>query len=357
MIVLFLPFIIAYGISYKFKNFKQKVVPFLVFILLFVAIGTWWFIYVRWADPKAFLAIAARETGNWSSYNVKPFYYYWSFFIQSGLWTIPAFIGLLYPYIIKRVENKKAYQFTFLWTIIAVVLLSVIPEKKARYLMPVLIPLALNTGFYIQYLIKSFSKITNKKETIPVYFNFGLIAAIGVSFPVILYFILKKDIQLYLYNYISTSVVLLVIGVLMFKYLVAKNLKNVFYLSILLMASILVFAIPISKIFNKNENYNALNNLHKLENSNHLTTFSIGEITPEMLWDYNGKIKNIYENDIVIFPLQDQFGLLVPPGDIERVVLDLKQDYNYKLIATYNANVGSKQKDRLIREYYHISKK
>jgi hypothetical protein len=123
------------------------------------------------------------------------------------------------------------------------------------------------------------------------------------------------------------------------------------------MASILVFAIPISKIFNKNENYNALNNLHKLENSNHLTTFSIGEITPEMLWDYNGKIKNIYENDIVIFPLQDQFGLLVPPGDIERVVLDLKQDYNYKLIATYNANVGSKQKDRLIREYYHISKK
>ena len=95
--------------------------------------------------------------------------------------------------------------------------------------MPVLIPLALNTGFYIQYLIKSFSKITNKKETIPVYFNFGLIAAIGVSFPVILYFILKKDIQLYLYNYISTSVVLLVIGVLMFKYLVAKNLKNVSY--------------------------------------------------------------------------------------------------------------------------------
>ena len=357
LFALFLPFIIAYGISYKFKNFKQKVAPFLAFILLFIAIGTWWFIYVRLADPKAFLAIAARETGNWSSYNVKPFYYYWSFFIQSGLWTIPAFIGLLYPYIIKRVENKKAYQFTFLWTIIAVVLLSVIPEKKARYLMPVLIPLALNTGFYIQYLIKSFSKITNKKETIPVYFNFGLIAAIGVSFPVILYFILKKDIQLYLYNYISTSVVLLVIGVLMFKYLVAKNLKNVFYLSILLMASILVFAIPISKIFNKNENYNALNNLHKLENSNHLTTFSIGEITPEMLWDYNGKIKNIYENDIVIFPLQDQFGLLVSPGDIKRVVIDLKQDYNYKLIATYNANVGSKQKDRLIREYYIISKK
>jgi len=49
--------------------------------------------------------------------------------------------------------------------------------------------------------------------------------------------------------------------------------------------------------------------------------------------------------------------LLVPPGDIERVVLDLKQDYNYKLIATYNANVGSKQKDRLICQFYIVSKK
>ena len=45
-------------------------------------------------------------------------------------------------------------------------------------------------------------------------------------------------------------------------------------------------------------------------------------------------------------------------ANISQTILeDLKQDYNYKLIATYNANVGSKQKDRLIREYYHISKK
>lgn len=357
LFALFLPFLISYGIIYKFKNFKQKIVPFLIFILLFSVIGSWWFIYVRLADQEAFLAIAARETNNWSSYNVKPFYYYWNFFIQSGIWTIPAFIGLLYPYLIKRVENKKAYQFTFLWTIIAVILLSLIPEKKARYLMPVLIPLALNTGFYIQYLIKEFSILTNKKETIPVYFNFGLIATIGIAFPIVLFFILKQDIHLYLFNYISTSIVLVVIGVLIFKYLIRKKIKNVFYLTILFMVSILVFGMPISKVFNKNENYNTIFGLHQLEKKYTITTYSIGEITPEILWDYNGKIKNINENEMLEFPSENKFGLLVQIEDVERITSILNQNYQYKLVETYNLNVGSKQKDRLIRQFYIVSKK
>jgi len=357
LFALFLPFLISYGIIYKFKNFKQKIVPFLIFILLFSIVGSWWFIYVRLADQEAFLAIAARETNNWSSYNVKPFYYYWNFFIQSGIWTIPAFIGLLYPYLIKRVENKKAYQFTFLWTIIAVILLSLIPEKKARYLMPVLIPLALNTGFYIQYLIKEFSILTNKKETIPVYFNFGLIATIGIAFPIVLFFILKQDIHLYLFNYISTSIVLVVIGVLIFKYLIRKKIKNVFYLTILFMVSILVFGMPISKVFNKNENYNTIFGLHQLEKKYTITTYSIGEITPEILWDYNGKIKNINENEMLEFPSENKFGLLVQIEDVERITSILNQNYQYKLVETYNLNVGSKQKDRLIRQFYIVSKK
>ena len=187
---MFLPFLMSYGFIYKFNDLKKKALPLISLILLFIIIGGWWFLYVRLADSAAFLEIASKETNNWSSYNVKPFYYYWSFFTQSGIWTIPAFIGLLYPYLIKRVENKKVYKFSFWWTISAVILLSIIPEKKPRYLVPVLIPLALNTGFYIQYLIKNFKNLHSKKETIPVYINFGLIAFIGLSLPITLYFVL-----------------------------------------------------------------------------------------------------------------------------------------------------------------------
>jgi hypothetical protein len=353
----FLPFIISYGFIFRFKKFKPKIIPFISFIILFLLIGLWWFVYVRMADPQAFLEIATKETGNWSSYNIKPFYYYWSFFTQSGLWTIPALIGLLYPYLIKKVQNKKAYKFTFWWTIIAVILLSLIPEKKARYLVPVLIPLALNTGFYIEYLIQSFSKLKLKKETIPVYFNFGLIATLSITLPVALYFLLKDNLQNFIINYIVTSVVTLIIGLLIFKYLFQKKMKHVFYFSIFFMMSILTFGLPLSKSINKNKEYKSINTLHQFEVKNNISTYSIGEIAPEFLWQYNGYLKNIYKNEELTVPSDSNFGILVMAEDIETVKSKLSNNYTLTLIETFNINFGAKSKERLIRHLYLVSKK
>jgi 4-amino-4-deoxy-L-arabinose transferase-like glycosyltransferase len=95
---LLLPFLIAYGITYKFKNFRPKYFSLFSFLIIALLIGGWWYLYIRVTDPETFLEIANKETGNWGSYNVRPFYYYWSFFIQSGMWTILAFTSLIYPY-------------------------------------------------------------------------------------------------------------------------------------------------------------------------------------------------------------------------------------------------------------------
>ncbi len=354
---IFLPFLISYGITYKFKRLSTKILPLISFVILFLIIGGWWFAYVRLADPKAFLEITTRETANWSNYNVKPFYYYWSFFIQSGLWAIPAFISLLYPYLIKRAENKRVYKFTFWWTIIAVILLSLIPEKKPRYLVPVLIPLALNTGFYIQYLIANFSKLKRKIEIYPVYFNFLLIALLGLILPFVLYFFLNEGIQQHYTSYILTSISTFLIGLLIIKNLFQKKIQPVFYLTILFMVAIFTFGLPISKSFNKNEAFNSINKLHQLEKINNIKTYTIGEITPELLWDYNGILKNIYKNKELKIPIENQFGLLLMNKDLELILSQLKNGYNAKFIDTYNMNVGNKKKDRLIRQFYLISKK
>jgi 4-amino-4-deoxy-L-arabinose transferase-like glycosyltransferase len=357
LFALFLPFLISYGIVFKFKNFKKKILPLTIFALIFVLIGGWWFIFVRLADPKAFLEIATKETGNWSSYNVKPFYFYWNFFIQSGLWTIPAFISLLYPYLHKRVANKKAYIFTFLWTLIAVLLLSIIPEKKPRYLMPVLIPLAINTGFYIQYLIDNFSKLTSKKETLPVYFNFGLIAIIALALPIVLFIVLKGGIQPFLLNFIALSIVSIGIAGFIIKNLYQKNIQNVFYLTILFMVSVLAIGLPISKNLNENDDFKSLSSIHSIEKKNNITTYSIGEISPELLWDYNGILKDIYKNESLKLPSENNFGLLIMNDDVEKITSLLSEHYTYNLIEIYNLNVGSKKKERLIRQLYLVSKK
>jgi flavin-dependent dehydrogenase len=67
-------------------------------------------------DGETATAIANKETTAWKNRNVRPFYYYWSFFVQSGAWTVVAFVSLLYPYLKTRVENLKAYKFSLFWT-------------------------------------------------------------------------------------------------------------------------------------------------------------------------------------------------------------------------------------------------
>ena len=354
---LLLPFLISYAVIFKFNDLKKKVLPLISLVLLFSIIGGWWFVYVRFVDTEAFLEIAIKETGNWSSYNVKPIYYYWSFFTQSGIWTIPAFIGLLYPYLISRVKNKKAYKFSFWWTISAVVLLSLIPEKKPRYLVPVLIPLAINTGFYIQYLVKNFKDLTSKKDTFPVYFNFGFIAVIGFAVPIAFYVVLKEQLQLYLYHYILTSLSAVIISIAIIKSLIGKKFIFVFYFTILFQVSLLVFGLPISESFNKNEDYNAVHSLHIIETEKNISTFSIGEIAPELLWDYNGILKNIFENDILSIPTENNFGLLIMNKDVSTISSQLSPQYNLKLAETYDLNVRAKKKERLIRQFYLVSKK
>jgi len=357
---LLLPFLLAYGFTYKYKNFRPKLFSLFSFIIIALVIGGWWYLYVRLEDPETFIKITSKETGNWGSYNVRPFYYYWSFFTQSGLWTIPAFIALLYPYMKTRVINLKAYKFSFLWTILAVILLSIIPEKKSRYLMPVLIPMALNTGFYIEYLIRGFKSLKDKKETGPVYFNFGLIALIGIAFPIAGYFLLKGNPNINWALFIAASLVLFNIGLAILFQLKLKNLKRVFYLTIAFMICAFVFVLPLSNTLKSNSE-KPISNLNLEAKKDGITVYSLYGISPEVIWQFGDKIIQIKQNDSTYnLPKEIKFGMLsnnIKPED-DRF---LKQKYTIEQNATFDLNTADKDtrgyRDRLVSNYYILTKK
>lgn len=341
---LLLPFLIAYGFVYKFD--KQKVFYLISTLLIGLIIGLWWFLYVRVADPNSFLEIAKKETGNWSSYNIRPFYYYWSFFTQSGIWTIPAFMGLLYPYLKTRVTNIKAYKLSLLWTLFAVVLLSIIPEKKSRYLMPVLIPLAINTGFYIYYLFTHFKSIS-KKESIPAYFNFGLLGVIAIAFPVIAYFLVKGHFLDFWLQYSIASVVLFSIGLSLLINLFKRRIKAVFYLTIIFFASLLITGLPLSKVLYDNSNFKSISELHK---ETKFPVYSFNFYSPEMIWDFGDKIPEINNES----KLENTFGLLT-----NSTIEEIRRRFNEHTIqyqTTYDLNTVSENKrnykERLRADYY-----
>ena len=356
---LFLPFLISFGIVYKYKNLKSRILPLLVFIVTAVIFSGWWHWYTFTHDAETVALIAKRETSNWTGYNVRPFYYYWSFFIQSGVWTIPAFIGLLYPYLKNKVSDKKAYLFTFLWTMTSVVLLSIIPEKKSRYLLPVLIPLALNTGFYIEYLILKFAELKDNRETIPVYFNFGLIASIGLIFPIGGYIFLKDSLAGKWIWFIILSVSLFSIGFFMLRNLKRKKMQPVFFLTIAFIAAVISFGLPLAEVFKDNTKYKGLSEIKGWQTNEKVEIYEYSYFTPELIWDYGEPIEVLTQNNELKIPSEERFAILVGEDELP-AFLKAFEDYTVEKITRYDMNPRAEghrtHRNRLFRDLYLITK-
>ncbi|WP_348813665.1 ArnT family glycosyltransferase [Flavobacterium maritimum] len=358
---LFLPFLIAYGFTYKF-DLKGKKLYALLVLLIGLTIGLSWPLYVRWADPETAMRVAKVEGGRWGSYNIRPFYYYWSFFTQSGIWTVPALIGLIYPYLKNKVSNLKAYQFTLIWTITSVVLLSIIPEKKSRYLLPVLIPMALNTGFYIDYLIREFKNIHLKKEKGIIYFAFGLIGIICIAIPVGLFIKLKNDISGFEFWFIGLTITLFALGYVLFQNLRNKNFAKVFYAVIGVQLAVVIFGIPLTKAILKNPGYQSAKALTKKEKELGIKTYELSSFTPEIIWDYGHSILILRTEKAnkLNLPLENKFGLLASETDSIFSIKEL-ENYTIQKVSSVDLNripkESKKHNKRLTRNYYVVTKK
>lgn len=356
---LLLPFLIAFGIVYKFKNLKGRWLPLIGFFILATVISNWWHWYTLKFDPAA-AAITKNETTNWISYETKPFYYYWSFFTQSGVWTLPAFIALLFPYLKNRVFNKQAYRFTFLWTVISVILLSLIPEKKSRYLLPVLIPMALNTGFYIEYLFRSFKELKDKKESFPVYFNFGLIAFIGIAFPIGGYIFLKDGLSGNWLWFIMLAISLFIIAILIWRNLFRRKIASVFYLTIAFIIAVIWFGLPLSNAITNNPEYKDFAELHSFGKNKNITIYEFSDMTPELIWDYGEKMEILKIEEDIKIPNEKEFGVMVSENN-QKNFSEAFSNFNREFIMRYDMNPkgadSRTHKDRLYRDLYIVSKK
>ncbi|MDR5590351.1 ArnT family glycosyltransferase [Christiangramia sp. SM2212] len=352
---LLLPFLIAFGVVFKYRDLKSKWKPLLLMLIVAFLVSASWSLYVYFFDTHAVSRITEKETGRWLDYHTRPIYYYWSFVIQTGIWTIPAFVGLLYPYLKNRVFNKKGYKFTLWWTLASVVLLSIIPEKKARYLLPVLIPLALNTGFYIEYLFRRFDMMP-KKERLIVYFNFSLIAVIGLIFPFLGYYFFKDQFTEIWPWFLLTSVCLVSIGILIFYYLKKKKIKPVFYLTVWFVICVIFFGLPIVKKLELNPSYKSISEVDMYLEKDPMPLREFSGFTPEFVWEYGEPIEAIKNGEDYNIPQSEKFLLLATEADTPEVK-SIFSEYTIEKIDEINMNANpNNHRDRLFRNLFLISK-
>lgn len=148
---LLLPALIAM-MAFLQPSVKGKWPAVVVMIVICLLVGGWWYAYLLVFQPQAVDAVIHKETGAWTGHNVRSWYYYWRFFTETGVWTVMMAAALVVSYWKKTLHDRRTYLFAIVWTLSALVLLSLMPEKKIRYLLPMMAPCAMCIACLIEQL-------------------------------------------------------------------------------------------------------------------------------------------------------------------------------------------------------------
>jgi len=347
---LWLPFLISYALIYPLRV-KKNGLPLIISILLALIIGGSWYMYVYCMDTNVLQGISGKEIKSWANRNVKPFYHYASFVLQSGIWVLASLAGLIYPYLKKKTFHLKAYRLFFFWTIFSVILLSFIPEKKERYLLPVMIPMASTTAFFLYYLAKN--KHTLKfSEHLLARTIYGLIALVALWLPVGLFFFTKITVS---FSSLALSLLSVGIGVFICIQLKKKHYEKTFFSTVGFMAIFAFFGIPmIMNIFPKNNHYISIDSFKEEVKQYNLPLFEYHFYSPEFWFGYGEKIKNFETINKQNIPAK----FLMIAHDEKWMREELEERYEIKKIRHFDHNLFGKKTNnythRLIYTLYQL---
>ncbi len=176
-----LPFLLASLLFRRAVSWRR-----LAFILIGGGLlGSLWYLYVWLAVPHVAEVVARGEVSAWSNRHTAPFWFYLSFPAFAGAWALPALAGLGGRRISRGEEADEwaNHKFLLCWFGLSLLLLSLVPEKKERYMMPALVPYALQTAVVLRYWVRGLKEgsLTRlERNIVRVHIGAGTLAAAGI---------------------------------------------------------------------------------------------------------------------------------------------------------------------------------
>jgi hypothetical protein len=162
---------------------------------------------------------------------------------------------------------------------IAVILLSIIPEKKSRYLVPVLFPLALNIAQIIHYQFK-----IKKLDLVSKYalkLHYIIVFIIGLSIVAAPILIEQSKLEFWLWYYVYIAINFSISAYIFFNYN-PLNVKKLFITNLLLILAITSIGTYGIKFMKVNKQYKTLASA-KIQKP----VYYYKTIEPEIIWELN----------------------------------------------------------------------
>lgn len=325
---LLFPFLVLYVLNYHTVLHKKHRLSLFVFFLVGILVSASWFIYI-YSSYGATEQVLAKEITNWHSYNVKSWYYYLKDYpVHSGVWTVILAMGLFTKYTYNKSRDRKNYLFFWCWAVSSVLLLSIIPEKKVRYLLPTFIPAAFLVASYFYYLICDFNNRKEKVDTIILKIHTSIFVGVALGLPIVFYILCNK-VGLVKWGQF-TGVILLSLFCLYLFWKSWNSEKKYFLLvGILgLLTSVVCFILPQTDTM-ANSEYHSIEEVQTIEKARDLPCYALEETRIELVWLIGRKIKEVQTLD----DLQPPYLLLTDKPSGEYVI-----PYPFESVGYYDNN-------------------
>ncbi|MDQ2179320.1 glycosyltransferase family 39 protein [Marinifilum sp. D714] len=358
---LLLPFLIAYFSVYRLKDLKQYWKPIVLCLFIFAIISFWWPVYISIAHSQEAAAVAKLESGSWMNRHVRPFYYYWNFPIQSGIWTLVIFTSLLFPYAFKNFETKKEYKFALIWTLSSVILLSLIPEKKDRYLLPVLIPSALLAGQFLHHLYIVFKNESAKKaDHILFGINTWTIAIVAFSLPIVAFFMFQRQNLMSVPTFALFSIFSELVAMSLVICWINRNVRGMVLSTTSLLLIVVIFIIPhTGGILNKNPHFKSIAEVRNLTDLHKYNYYSIGEhdFRIELVYEIGKEVKQWNTKEKLDLPEKSPFVVISTENPKDVFTKPQMSKIKLDIISRYDNNmqrVGKRRNKEHFKKYVSL---
>ena len=141
-------------LTLKRPNMEGRWLPLLLTVVVALITFGWYYAYLFSQHPEAVNEMLRSELAPWVTGSSRPWYYYWRFYTEMGVWAILALATFAVPYWSKRVSTKRPYLMAMLWLVVALVLLTLTPEKSMDDLVVLMPPFALAVASIIYYYLE-----------------------------------------------------------------------------------------------------------------------------------------------------------------------------------------------------------
>lgn len=341
---LLLPFTCAYVLTYR-SSMKGKWSALVLLVFVCLVVSTWWYIYIYIYHPDMASYVIQKESASWSNRNVRPWYYYWQFFLETGIWSALILTSLAWPYWKKRVESSKDYLFTLGWMLLILFFLSVLPEKKTRYLLPLLLPAALTMGHLFIYWIRKAGQYTFRKSDRIIYrVNTYLIGVAALALPVALYLFMYREGRMGTGMFVLLAVLLLAVAAWLL--LSAQKMRPFSFLFgvIALFAIAEIFVMPYVGSFVSNAGAKSISVTRNMEELEPLPFYhdKNKELRIEIVYEAHKKILDLDLTNREEVMKALPFALVSPDPAEEAIPDSIRKDLKLRFIGRYDNNTWPK---------------